>query len=40
LGFRSSPQRFKTAGAAAQRQGFPNRENADLGRRMPFFEGH
>jgi hypothetical protein len=31
---------LETAGVAAQRRGFPNRENADLGRRMPFFEGH
>jgi hypothetical protein len=31
---------FETAGVAALRRGFQKRENADMGRKMPFPDGH
>ncbi|MDJ0802420.1 MAG: hypothetical protein QNI97_06080, partial [Desulfobacterales bacterium] len=31
---------FGTAGVAGIRRGFQERENAGLGRRMPFMDGH
>jgi hypothetical protein len=31
---------FETAGVAALRRGFQKSENADMGRKMPFPDGH